>query len=278
MLKLPMLEIAGRTFGGAASRLMELVKNDSASALVWDYAKTDRRFANTTGGANPAASGDVVGLDMDWSLYGAKTYAQVVADGGYAGPSAVPGRHATQGTGTKKPKWQAGPKPFLLFDGIDDNTEVAAIIPGAAGTIVSAFHATAGIAATQAMVAGGTFTDNKRCRLALTSAGLPSFVFNDQVISLPGSSDIRGQNVVMVQTWGGGRRRCYLSTYADPLVIDEARAANMNGAGSTYKIGSLEGGASDFFNGRIYFTLIRTVITSDDNVRNIIIPAAKEMF
>ena len=264
--------------GSAASRLLNLIQSDVGTALIWDYARTDRRFATPTGGANPAASGDVVGLDMDWSSHGTRTYAQVIAEGGYAGPSAVPGNHATQAIGAAKPKWQAGPKPFLLYDGIDDLTNVPGLVSGASGTIVSAFRATAGIAATQAMIAGGTFSGNKRCRLALTATGLPSFVFNDQIISLPGSSDIRGTDVVMIQTWGNGRRRCYLSTYSDPLVIDEARVANMDGAGSSYKIGSLEGGASDFFSGRIYGTLIRSVETANADIRNIVLPAFRSLY
>ncbi len=35
------------------SRLLNLIENDTGTALLWDYSKTDRRFALTTGGQIP---------------------------------------------------------------------------------------------------------------------------------------------------------------------------------------------------------------------------------
>ncbi|HEX5935825.1 MAG TPA: hypothetical protein VFY63_16825 [Pseudorhizobium sp.] len=261
----------------AAQRLFDLLKNDGpGTALIWDYSKTDRRLANPDNGAKPAIAGDVVGFDADWSRYGSKTYAQVLAENGWTLPNEIPGNHARQGTGNSKPKWQPGPKPFLLFDGVDDFENIAGLIANSAGTMVSAFRADADVASSIISVAGGISTNNKRVTLQLGSAGQPQFAFNDQFTSY--GDNHRGIDLAMVQTWGNGRRRCYLSTQPDPLVIDEARAANMDGFGNSYKIGSVETATSQFWKGRIYGTLIRAVETSDADIRNIILPAFKGLF
>ena len=382
--------------GSAASRLLNLIKNDTGTALIWDYAKTDRRFAEPIGGANPVASGDVVGLDLDSSKWGGKTLAQVIADqpeltlnggldgaanwsargessisGGIArvkttdgsysaieqvrplafkpmtlyavqfdlleviagqvaldlyGTSTVlvpggvgrktvlvrtpafpgdvipspalfsikrfqnsvpaeftidnisikeiPGNHARQGTGSSKPKWQAGPKPFLLFDGVDDQLDTE-LIPNAAGTMAIAFRSTAPKSTSQFALAGGETTGDKRARIGIDNTGRPSVSLNNAYNVVNGN--YFDQDLIMVQTWGGGRRRCYLHSLPELKFLDDAFTANTNGTGNVYKIGTLELGGERLI-GRVYGALIRSVQTSDADVRNIILPAFKGLF
>lgn len=65
--------------GGLARRLLDLIKNDTATALIWGYQNTDRRFANSNGGVNPSVDGDPVGLDLDDSKWGGRSFAAVMA-------------------------------------------------------------------------------------------------------------------------------------------------------------------------------------------------------
>lgn len=328
--------------------MLDLIKDDTATALIWGYQNTDRRFATSTGGANPSVDGDFVGLDLDESKWGGKTFAQVMAgqpellntgspavlgrapapatyntttgvgtaartDGAnksyvsfpgvssaksyrwdventgsanvtvriqqgnaviltvfpgqrrsfFASPLSnafsiepinngdsidfavhsfkeIPSRYALQGTANSRPKWQSGPKPYLLFDGADDFEDMAGLIPGASGTMVSAFRCGSD---SKIVLAGGDIA-NKRAQLNLTASGFPEFAFNG-TFSSPVSTNHVGLNVALVQTWGGGRRRCYVSTLADPLVLDQAAVANMDGAGGSFKIGSNIGGTAE---------------------------------
>ena len=384
--------------GSAASRLLNLIKNDTGTALIWDYAKTDRRFAEPIGGANPVASGDIVGLDLDSSKWGGKAFAQVLADqpellanpnfdanlsgwtaaaqgsgvvptwvsgsvfltrtdasnhgrlyqaipteigstycirtvnsgatgshfiqasttaGGNnllseqavaKGASSlhfitatttttyvmvravdnnysahvtsvsvckIPGFHARQGTGSSKPKWQAGPKPFLELDGVDDYSEIN-LLPGATGTMVVAFRpSTVGGSRNQFILSGGTATGDKRARIGISTGGYVNFNLNNSFNT--GSTVDYDKDLVAIQTWGGGRRRCYVTTATDPLILDQAFTPNLDGTGNTYKVGSLES-PTEYAKGRLYGALIRSVETSDADVRNIILPAFKGLF
>lgn len=182
----------------------------------------------------------------------------------------VPGNHAAQGNTGQRPLYKTNNgKPYLSLDGADDNLQFpATLTPGSAGTIAAAFNSSTG---TATVFAFGTSTGDKRCRLTLDGSGRPGFVFNDQTAGaavVPVAVDYRNTWLVLLQTWGGGQRRCYLN---DQLVINEARASNHDGAGSIARLGSIEGGSpANFVTGGISAALCLNRIVTDAEARNIV--------
>lgn len=185
----------------------------------------------------------------------------------------VPGFPAVQATEASRPTWQGGNFGHLEFDGSNDQLEFAALVPGAAGTMAAAFRAGENGAASQTILAAGTTGMDRRCRLVINASGHPSFVLGPNTSFEGPIIDYRGQDIVMVQTWGAGRRRCHLWTADAPWWSDKAHTNTFDGGGSAYRLGTLEAGSGDWFKGRLYGALVRNVETSDVDIRNIIIPA-----
>jgi hypothetical protein len=372
--------------GALQTALVNLVKDDAATALLWRYQNKDRRFATFSGGANPVNDNDPIGLDLGDSKWADKSYAQMIAaqpnlitdpgfdtgngwsvtgggegtqvaggvgtiktltnvytalnrggypigrsyvvdwdivanragamrvDGvgvttpfsalarhrvmglttvavlGFARNSAttdididnvdvreIIGNHARQPTGNSRSKWVGGAKPYKLFDGVDDFDDVSGMIPGASGTIVSAWRPGGN---SQYAIAGGTTSGDKRARLSLAADGRPSFALSALQTNSALASHV-GVDCVMIQTWGGGQRRCYVVSSlnsGDALVLSGALTINNDGAGNSYKVGAIESAGSGWLSGRVYGTLIRNVETSDADIRNIIIPAFRSLY
>ena len=142
--------------------------------------------------------------------------------------------------------------------------------------MVVAFRpSTVGGSRNQFILSGGTATGDKRARIGISTGGYVNFNLNNSFNT--GSTVDYDKDLVAIQTWGGGRRRCYVTTATDPLILDQAFTPNLDGTGNTYKVGSLES-PTEYAKCRLYGALIRSVQTSDADVRNIILPAFKGLF
>lgn len=185
----------------------------------------------------------------------------------------IPGHHARQTAAAARPQIQLGAHPFLAFDGTDDFTEVTALVPGAAGTMAVAFRAGDAGAQAQVALAGGTTDGDRRARLGVNPSGHPAFLLGAAASFEGPPADFRGLDIVMMQSWGAGRRRCYLFSAAEPWFSDKPHVITNDGVGGTYKLGRLENAAGDWLKGRLYGALVRNVETSDADLRNIVLPA-----
>jgi len=171
----------------------------------------------------------------------------------------VPGNHALQATSTKRPLWKANSgKPYLNFDGTDDTLQTP-YIPAAAGTMAVAFK-TAGT--TTYALGGGGATGNKRVRVGLGTGGRAEFLFNTSTATFD-AVDHRNTDLILCQTWGGGVHRTYVD---GTLLLEEAVAANMDGVGSAFALGSAEGGGSNFLTGSISAALVRSAISTPGEI------------
>lgn len=187
----------------------------------------------------------------------------------------IPSRIARMGTASSRPKLYASPKPHLLFDGVDDNLDTVNLFPTPAGTMAVAIRP-GPLSTVQSVLSGGAYTGDKRAILQVKGEGIPQFGFGADYTSWSSVGDHRGLDFTMVMSWNAaGRVRRYISTQPDPLVGDSVQTNALDGTGAAYRLGTNIGGTIEWLGGRIYGSLVRSVETSDADVRNIILPYFK---
>lgn len=149
----------------------------------------------------------------------------------------VPGNHALQATGTQRPLWRANSgKPYLSWDGSDDVLR-SMIIPATAGALFFAGNPVT----TGTIIGSSDAASANRCAIQINSNGqLGGGIGAVNNLTIRGSTDVRGTNVVGVLTWNGSLVELWQSgtkVYSDvqsgaPTVAQPLFIGGVNAGGS----------------------------------------------
>jgi hypothetical protein len=223
---------AGLDLDKGGGGLLRLFANGEDGFLFGSFADRAKLFTTSAGATNVSANDDPVGRAVESS--------QNI-------------KNATQATTTKRPIWKSNSgKPYLAFDGTDDFLTVP-YIPDAAGTAAVAFRANN---LNSTALGGGSGAGDRRLRLGLAdTSGRARVVFNTPDDRLLGPAiDKRGSDTLIILTWDVTGWAAYLDGASSPTAA-AATVPNMDGTGTNFALGSLEGGVANFTNGALYAAL-----------------------
>lgn len=116
----------------------------------------------------------------------------------------LPGTHAWQATAGARPLWKANSgKPYLLFDGSNDNLLTGYVAQAGANCIIAKVQVPASLAATQ-IIAGAQGSGANRYFLGFDTSGrLIGGVGSDDETVIKGSNDLRGLSVTVGLSFDG---------------------------------------------------------------------------
>lgn len=176
----------------------------------------------------------------------------VSADGNYVGRGddiSGKGRHATQGSNTRRPIWRVtgGGKWYLSGDGVDDCL-VTNFIPTTAMTILLAVRPDAS-PSPSIVLGGGQSSPNMRCYISFGPSGRLAVGWGDS-IGETGMPDRSGVDAAIVVSGDGSSRTVYLDGVALPFAPS---SGGPNGSGAmTVSAYNNNGTLQSFSSSRIY--------------------------